>query len=213
MTESCYFILHILLKYYYQYEYKTYESCAACEGEDALLRQLNELNQFLKGTPKFSILLDGINEILMEIQEQLQTEIEWICNEWENISVIVTGRTVPNCNLFSRFTNAEVCGITEQERNSILSQLENSGNDRINTRGELLDEYVTKWESKRTADNKLMNFIVQYALPFAAKTMTYRHRFEIDRAFKIYLINERIYQNFTAPENYRKNPCSKAGKV
>ncbi len=49
--ESCWILLNILLKYHYQYEYQTYESCAACEGENVILQQLEELKNLLKPAP------------------------------------------------------------------------------------------------------------------------------------------------------------------
>ncbi len=78
-SESCWILLQILLKYHYQYEYQTYESCVACEGESTVLKQLSELNTLLKIKPindstKYTFLLDGINEVPSELQEQLVEE-------------------------------------------------------------------------------------------------------------------------------------------
>jgi len=77
--ENCWILLQILLKYHYQYEYQTYEALIANEGENAVLQQLKELKNLLKLTPidksKYTLLLDGINELPSESQEQLVEEL------------------------------------------------------------------------------------------------------------------------------------------
>lgn len=80
MPESFNILVNILLKYHYQYEYQTYESAAACEGEETILNQLTELLQLFKVnnidlTLQYSLLLDGINEMPSALQESFVNEL------------------------------------------------------------------------------------------------------------------------------------------
>ncbi len=238
-SESCWILLQILLKYHYQYEYQTYEMLIANEGENAVLQQLAELKGLLKITPidgltKYTLLLDGINELPSESQEQLVEELNYIVSEWKNIRIIITGRTVPRYAVFDDFQQLEICGVSDIERDSALSEFadisENtrllellkiplflnmyleSGGAELNTRGEILDSYVMNIQSRLPQDSAV-RFAVQYALPFAAKMMTDGFSYEIDRgdlseaidsAIDFYLENERVYQNYIAPKKFRK---------
>jgi len=238
-AESCYILTHILLKYFYQYEYLTYENAAACEGETEILKQLTALNNLLKSPPvcnipRYTLLLDGLNEIPSEVQIQLISELEYIMDKWKNIRIIITGRTVPNYSMFSAFRHIEVCGILDSQLNDLLEEYpETSANSRLrellktplflnmflenkngelNTQGEILDSYIMNIQS-RLPEESLVRFAVQYALPFAAKKMTDNFEYEIDRgdlseamdnAAELYLLNERVYQNYIAPKKYRK---------
>lgn len=256
MLESCNILVNILLKYHYQYEYQTYESAAACEGEETILKQLTELLQLLKVNnidfaPQYTLLLDGLNEMPSALQESLINELERICADWKNVRLIISGRTVPKYNLFSGFQAVEVLGIPENARNKALSELtdydkiiqnnrltelfksplflniylqsrnNNSFESELNTRGELLDYYVKNYETSFSGlsdtDKKAIRFIISYALPFVAKTMLDRHGFEIDRAdfseavdkaYDTFIMDERVYQNYIAPQKYRKAELS-----
>ena len=238
-SESCWILLQILLKYHYQYEYQTYEACIACESEGVVLQQLAELKSLLKIVPidgfaKYTLLLDGLNELPSELQEHLVDELNYIVSEWKNVRIIITGRTVPRYALFSGFQQLEICGISNTERDMALSgfadisintkllellktplflnmYLESDGTE-LNTRGEILDSYVMNIQSRLPQDSAV-GFAVQYALPFAAKMMTDGFSYEIDRgdlseaidsAIEFYLENERIYQNYIAPKKFRK---------
>lgn len=238
-SESCWILLQILLKYQYQYEYQTYESCVACEGENTVLQQLAELKSLLKITPidgftKYTLLLDGINELPSELQEQLVEELKYIVNEWKNVRIMITGRTVPRYAVCENFQQLEICGVSDIERDKVLSEfsdisintrllellktplflnmyLESDGTE-LNTRGEILDSYVMNIQSRLPQDSAV-RFAVQYALPFAAKMMTDGFSYEIDRgdlsesidsAIEFYLKNERVYQNYIAPKKFRK---------
>lgn len=124
-SESCWILVRILLKYHYQYEYPTYETCSACEGEDIVLQQLTELNQHLKNNPdnwkpKYVLLLDGMNEMPSELQDKFMEELERINHEWKNVRLIITGRTFPNYDAFSDFEQYELYGIPSFERDKIL---------------------------------------------------------------------------------------------
>lgn len=241
--ESCWILLQILLKYHYQYEYRTYEACAACESESVVLQQLEELKGLLKlapiKSPKYTLLLDGINELPSGSREQLVDELSYIIGEWKNVRIIITGRTVPKYDIFDDFRQLDICGVSESERDSALSVLpdytdilRNNGlteilktplflnmfldsretGETLNTRGEILDSYVMNIQSNLPHDSAV-RFVVQYALPFAAKMMTDGFSYELDRgdlseaiemAFDTYLQNERIYQNYIAPKKFRK---------
>lgn len=238
-SESCWILLQLLLKYHYQYEYQTYEMLIANEGENAVLQQFAELKGLLKLTPingfaKYTLLLDGINELPSELQEQLVDELNYIVREWKNVRIMITGRTVPMYAVFENVQQLEICGVSDIERDRALSEfadisintrllellktplflnmyLESDGSG-LNTRGEILDSYMMNIQSRLTQDSAV-RFAVQYALPFAAKMMTDGFSYEIDRgdlseaidsAIEFYLENERIYQNYIAPKKFRK---------
>ena len=93
-----------------------------------------------------------------------------------------------------------------------------SGSSELHTRGELLDAYIMGFQSK-LPENSLLRFAVQFALPIAAKRMTDDFSYEIDRgdlsdsmddAVSFYLMNERIFQNYIAPKNFRKKALLKS---
>lgn len=249
-SKSCWILLQILLKYHYQYEYQTYEACAACEGENVVLQQLSELDKQLKNNPynfnwKYILLLDGLNEMSSELQEILTSELEWICTEWKNVRIIITGRTVPLYTVFDDFQHIEIHGITDAERDAVLSDygeisgnknlveilkipmflnmyLENRETDKtLNTRGEILDSYIM---GRNFQKDSVVRFIVQYVLPFVASKMINSYDcfafqnnngfcYEIDRgelfktigkSYKIYLLDEYVYQSYIAPKGFRK---------
>lgn len=130
-------MLNILLKYQYQYEYQTYETLIANEGENAVLQQFSELERQLKNnpgdwSPRYVLLLDGLNEMPSELQEDLAVELTHIVNEWKNIRIIITGRTVAKYDVFDKFQQIEICGITDSERDAVVSEFnEISGNTEL----------------------------------------------------------------------------------
>lgn len=202
MPESCNILVNILLKYHYQYEYQTYESAAACEGEETILKQLTELLQLLivnniDFTPQYTLLLDGLNEMSATLQESLVNEIERICADWKNVRLIVSGRTVPQYDLFREFQTVEILGIPENVRNKALSELpdydkiiqnnrltelfksplflniylqsrnNNSFESVLNTRGELLDYYVKNYETSLSGLSDIDRKAVGFILRYA----------------------------------------------
>lgn len=175
--ESCWILLNILLKYNYQYEYQTYETLIANEGENAVLQQLSKLEQQLKDNPdnwkpRYVLLLDGLNEMSSELQGDFAVELSHFVNKWKNIRIIITGRTVPIYAVFDDFQQLEVCGVSDIDRDNALSAfadipintkllellktpmflnmyLENHENENsLNTRGEILDSYIMNLKSK-----------------------------------------------------------------
>jgi len=92
--------------------------------------------------------------------------------------------------------------------------------DFVPTRGRILDSYIsqmgTSMLGNKISDSQqhLIYFAMNYALPLAAKLMTDRWSFELDRgtiaesvekAIEKYLFNERVYQNYIAPKNLNRN--------
>lgn len=232
-SESLWILLNILLKYHYQYEYLTYESLVANEGEENILQQLTELEKMLKAVPVngkqiFILLLDGLNEMSPDIQPQFISELEWICREWKNVRIVITGRTVPQFEVFLDFQKIEIKGVTDIELTKRLSgvsvneklleilriplflNMYTKENDNLNTRGEILDSYV--WNSFKS--NEIMRFIARYALPYAAKEMCGDYFTQelsradllkaIDNAIDFYLLNDRVFQNYIAPKGINK---------
>lgn len=246
-SESCWILLQILLKYHYQYEYQTYETLIANEGENVVLQQMNELDRQLKNNPdnwkpRYVLLLDGLNEMSSELQEDFADELSCIVNDWKNIRIIITGRNVPEYDDFKNFCQIEVCGITDSERDAALPNFSDilgntqlmeilkipmflnmylesqETNKTLNTRGEILDSYIMQQSFQ---NNSIMRFILKYALPFAAKRMfgwnyiiplpIFSYDISradllaaIDEAIDFYLMNERIYQNYIAPQKINK---------
>jgi len=248
-SESCWMLLQILLKYHYQYGYQTYETLIANEGENVVLQQLSKLGQTLKSNPdnwnpRYVLLLDGLNEMSSELQEDFADELSCIVNDWKNIRIIVTGRNIPEYDVFKNFCRIEVCGITDSERDAALLDfgdisgniqlmeilkipmflnmyLENLETDEtLNTRGEILDSYIMQQSFQ---NNSVMRFILKYALPFAANRMfgwnyiwiipflSFSYDISradllaaIDEAIDFYLMDERIYQNYIAPQKIIK---------
>ena len=67
------------------------------------------------------------NEMTSELQEMLASELEWIGSEWKNVRIIITGRTVSKNAVFDNFQQIEVCGITDSDRDAVLSDFRNIG--------------------------------------------------------------------------------------
>ena len=234
---SCYILVQILLKYHYHYAYQTYDLCAACEEPQTLLRQFAELlNLFRKlpenQIPEYTLLLDGINEMSPGLQDVFAEELEYICNEWHNTRILLSGRIIPHQDIFAIFEKIEITGIPEHFRNELLSEwpevlrsqklldilktplfmkyfLETRGtHDELNTRGEILDAYFTN-EIKKY--KKPLQFAVKYAVPILAHSLWMNLSINrsaisdaVKQAFLIYVEDEHIYQNFTASDHFRK---------
>ncbi len=243
-SESCWILLQILLKYHYQYEYHTYENLTANEGETPVLQQLTELDKLLKSTPingqqSYTLLLDGLNEMSSDLQRDFMKELEWICQNWKNVRIIITGRTVPNYELFSGFKCIEVVGVTDIDLDNALSKnsiilpneklreiLKNplflnmyiegtTKGKSLNTRGEILDSYIVNRKGSVAE-----RFILQFVLPIVGKRMLNCYsKYEITRgeiisaadyALKIYVHNDFVYQNYIATKSINKKDLLKS---
>ena len=240
---SSWILIQILLKYHYQYAYATYELCSACEGEEILLRQLAELSAFFKDipenwTPKYTLLLDGLNEMNPAFQDDFAEEIGYISANWHNVRMIVSSRSVPHQEIFKKFEKLEIMGIPEDVRDELLSDypeinqyyhlpeilkiplflkyfLENSGShDTPHTRGEILDAY---FENHSKNYEKPLQFVIKYALPFLAYSMNLHLAIRrsdvsdaIAQAFEVFLHDEHPYQNFIAPKGFRRQAILQA---
>lgn len=219
--ESCQILLQILLKYHYRNEYRIYDACIACEGENIILRQLTELCKLFKNKPmncgpQYTLLLDGFNEIPHELQDQFANELEQICREWKNVRIIITGRTVPQYSVIRSFRHIEIMGVTDSERDSALSVLSNYEdiiqNDRlmeilkaplflnIFIENQCLNKSInTRGElldayakNKFLHENDVVRFIILYALPFAAHDITNHHFPTISRGDLLEAIDKAI---------------------
>ncbi len=197
---SCWILLNILLKYHYQYEYRTYEACGVCEGEDILLRQLAIIDRELKADPnnirpKYVLLLDGMNEIPSGLHEIFVSELTWIISEWKNVRIIISGRIIPQYDVFSEFKHIELCGIQDFELINTLSKIESeysptndkdlleilkipvflniyleshTSENKLNKRGEVIDSYIMNWKDN-SPDGGATKFIVQFVFPLVCK--------------------------------------------
>lgn len=235
-TDSCHILLQILLKYHYQYEYQTYDALIANEGETAVLQQLTELEKMLMSVtasnkPSYTLLLDGINEMPALTALEFIDEIECICHNWNNVRIIITGRTIPEYHIFKDFNHIEIIGIYSDTLNQILSDKnavpankEMYGILRMplflnmylkdksirNTKAELLDSYIMNWKG-----TVVERFLLQYSLPLVCKYMLEEFsKYEItrgdllekiDKSIDIYINNDYVYQNYVFTRNIDKN--------
>lgn len=199
---SCWILLNILLKYHYQYEYQTYETCAVCEGENAILRKIAVIDCELKADPdnlrpKYVLLLNGMNEMKSELHETFVSELMWIISEWKNVRVIISGRIIPQFDLFDRFKCVKLCGIQDSELRAAISEIESDydaindedlleilkiptfleiyleshkNGNKLNKCGEVIDSYIMNWKDT-VQDGGVIRFIVQFALPLVCKRM------------------------------------------
>lgn len=225
---------YILLRYHYQMDYRDIESCMVCEGRDTVISQLVELERLLtdrsaNSEQKYVLLLDGWNETDHKSQEKLTEELRYITDNWHNVRIIVSGRTVPRTDIFNGFEKIQLLGIPDNEvlaltrnRNILLSiemlqllklpifmNMFLESNVSALTRGEMLDDYLFRSEKS----HNIIGFLIRFALPFVAKFMTDRRIFTISRAniseiadtvFDAFIDNERIFQNYIAPLGYNK---------
>ncbi|MBQ8922223.1 MAG: hypothetical protein IJ060_08705 [Oscillospiraceae bacterium] len=207
-NRSVWILLQILLKYYYQNSYMAYESCAANEGEEAVLRALHELHGLFARTPlnaqfSYTLMLDGINEIPPDYQSDYMNEIEHICTNWRNVRLIVTGRNVPPNPVFSTFCQIELCGITDEfldtllpasigQRSKILLKTplfleiyDTANLDRITlNRARLIDAYVNRLieQVHDKSVQPLLRFLTLYVLPVAANHAAKHQQMMLERA-------------------------------
>ena len=230
---SCWILVQILLKYHYQYEYETYEICSACEGEENLLQQLSELLKlFQNGTPNYTLLLDGMNEISPELQDVFIDELQVICEKWNNVRIVVSGRNYPFQDVFQNFEKFTMEGIPKSVKKIILSDFPQAIEDshlfkiltiplfmhyflnanynkfHTHTRGEILDFY---FENTIKKYHKSIQFIVKYALPFLAYETNLHLIFKrsevansVQKAVEIFINQETVWQDVIAPEGFRK---------
>lgn len=199
---NCWILLNILLKYQYQYEYQTYETCTVCEGEDGILRQLAIIDREFKADPdnfrpKYVLLLDGMNEMKYDLYETFLGELMWIVSEWKNVRIIISGRIIPQYDLFADFKCVELCGIQASELIAAVSETESEydavndealmeilkiptfleiyleshkNGNKLNKCGEVIDSYIMNWKDN-AQDGGVIRFIVQFALPLVCKRM------------------------------------------
>lgn len=140
--ESCFIPVSILIKYHYQNEYKTYEACAACEGEKVLLKQLCELDKLFKenafgGVLKYVLLLDGLNEMSTEMQDKFLRELHWLIDEWKNVQFIISGRSIVESPVLRDFKRVEACGVSDDAVEKILSNKKDY--DKIRSNSKLME--------------------------------------------------------------------------
>ncbi len=140
--ESCSIPVSILLKYLYHNEYKTYEACAVCEGEEPFLKRLCELDKLFKenaygGIPKYVLLLDGLNEMSAEMQNKFLQELQWLVNEWNNVQFVISGRSTVENSVLRDFERIEACGVSDDEVENVLSHKKDY--DKIRSNSKLME--------------------------------------------------------------------------
>ncbi len=237
---SCYLLSQLLLKYYYGNAYFTIDSCINHEKTDAERAFSDLLTLLSDPAQKFTLLLDGVNEIMSAEQSAFAEEVAWFVQNLKGVRLIISSRVVPDYPVFDTFDSVTVLGIPCAERDAVLAEkcsiptdatlLEllrsplflrlylDENADHIRTRGEILDAYVQGFHSPVRDDAKLLPFAVRYALPFAANILLHHHH-ELTRANlldamqaarDVFINNERIYQNCIAPLHFEKDKLLKA---
>ncbi|MBR6418763.1 MAG: hypothetical protein IKS42_00345 [Oscillospiraceae bacterium] len=201
-------LLQIMLKYCCQYSYQTYETCAADEGAETVLRRLHALRSLLSrippdGQPAYTLMLDGYNEVPSGMQDSLTEELTQIRTEWHNVRLIVTGRELPAASVFRGFHAIRLGGITEAYLNTHLPEAvgkesrellriplflniyrETAYEDKPLNRAMMIDSYVRRLIDK-IPDNTArvqLRFLVLYAVPFAANQAVLKQTMMIERA-------------------------------
>ena len=237
---SWYFLTQILLKYHYGNAYPTWETCSACEEDaDRLFAELCGI--FRHSTPRYTLMLDGTNEIASEQLDAFVEEIAWLLQNCKGLRLIISGRAVPNYPVFSAFESVRILGIPASERDAALSVLPQIPTDmkllellrspmflrfyldgsaeESCSRGKILDSYFVNWKSPLRDDGKFLAFAVRFVLPFAAYHDTqFRALTRADltdamqSAKSLYLENERVYQNCIAPLHFHRNELLQAIK-
>lgn len=235
--KPCRILLEILLKYNYQYEYQSYETLIANEGEKNVLKQLSLLENTFSAEPinerKWTILLDGLNEMSSERQEDFVEEIGHISEKWKNVRIIISGRNAPNDEVFNEFAKTEVLGITDKAlvehladkpisdklrellKIPLFLNIYESQNITANTRGELLDSCFSNYKGSMA-----VRFLVQFVLPLVSRKMLKEWcQYEIsraevleliDKAIKLYVNDDYVYQDYIAPRSINKKSLLKS---
>ena len=237
-AKSNWILLQILLRYVFQNAYRTYESCSAAEGGETVLRQLHALHEFLSRQPvsntgKFTIILDGMNEISGGQADDLYSEIAQICENWHSCKLIVSGRNVPVHPVFRQFYHAEICGISQETLSQIqpipdeilplvktplflqiyLQYQETDSAEAPANRAKLIEAYIKSLCAKIHDHLPLIRFLLFYAMPAAAYQAVQRHEMTVLRAdfsdaigsaLDIFIRDERVYQNYIFPKNITK---------
>lgn len=149
--------------------------------------------------------------------------MQFIISDRKNTDLFPDFERVRMCGISENIIREKLCNLPDYEnilQNEKLMELMKSPlflnmylscHDRdMSTRGEILDAYI-----KNIADSKdmLMRFIILYILPFVAKRMTYSQSYEIsiadiseiaEKAINTFIRNERVYQNYIAPQEINK---------
>ncbi len=184
------------------------------------------------GNPEYTILLDGFNEISLLQQDALTNELQMICTKWHNVRVIVSGRNFPFQEVFQDFEKLKIEGIPNSIKQTLLSDFPGAIEDlylfeiltiplfmryfleanhngiQAHTKGEILDFY---FENTIKKYDKSIRFIVKYAVPFLAYASDLYPIFRrsevseaIEKATEIFVKQEAVWQDVTAPERFRK---------
>ena len=182
--------------------------------------------------PDYTILLDGFNEISPLLQDALTNELQMICTKWHNVRVIVSGRNYPFQEVFQDFEKLKIEGIPNSIKQTLLSDFPKAIEDlqffkiltiplfmryfleanhsgiQAHTKGEILDFY---FENTIKKYDKSIQFIIRYAVPFLAYASDLHSIFRrsevtdaIEKAVEIFVMQEAVWQDVTAPEKFRK---------
>ena len=121
----------------------------------------------------------------------------WIVSEWKNVRIIISGRIIPQYDLFADFKCVELCGIQASELIAAVSETESEydavndealmeilkiptfleiyleshkNGNKLNKCGEVIDSYIMNWKDN-AQDGGVIRFIVQFALSLVCKRM------------------------------------------
>lgn len=170
------------------------------ENDKPKLRQLRKAFKSQTGNSnrkEYTICLDGINELPVDMNDCFIKELKSVLSEWKNVRIILTSRQLSsdfaNNTVFQKLIKYNVIGITDddiREKYGISVENDNTpysiyevlrrpmflsmyialnGNTQnINTAGELLDRFYTEYEQNLIGIDARSVFMLQYALPAVA---------------------------------------------
>lgn len=228
-------LLMILLRFRYCGKYHSYEALTASEDEQIILRQLSESDAALSQSA-CTLILDDFEAVPPRLTDALLSELAYDTEKWQHTRWIICGSAMPSHTLFRRFTPVECIGFSNTALSELLPQnMPNPMHELLRLpllyaiwrenemRSEstqncalLLDSYFLK-SGKPLADTRaeqMRQFLIRFALPFAAFDTLHRGHSVISRAdlsaaigkaVSFYLKNDRVYQNYTSSHNLQKN--------
>lgn len=226
----------LLCKYCFQDAYASYRVCAACEDAQTLQRMLTDLDALFRNrsitAPRYLLLLDGWNQLPRCQQDALARKLAGTMQAWKNVRLVMTGRRMPEQDVFSAFQPMQVLGISQTQAASpapdgpVPQLLRLPGCMQVyleqgcTNPAELLDACMKRWmvSQQDGAHAQTLRFLIRFALPFAAKAALDRqssglYRWEIqqaaEQAYAVYLEQDAACENLLIPNGFSREILEK----
>ena len=205
-----------------------------------MLRQLFELDAAMSQNVCV-LILDDWETVPSEYEHKLLDEITYYADKWRGVRWILCGSAMPKAAQLKSFSPVECIGFSDAALSELLPQNTpenmrellripllffifqqyNLQADEPQNRAELLDAYFTSHGKLQpdSGSEMMRQFLLRFALPFAAFDTLHRGHSVISRAdlsaaigkaISFYLKNDRVYQNYTSAHNIQKT-CSPKG--